>query len=333
MRFARHNLVRDPFPPRGEAPFDLIVCRNVLMYFDAPTARARDRRPAGGAGAGRAAAAGGGRPARRRVSDRARARRAPAVPARAATVRLVPSDPEARGSSADTALAAFDAGCRALGAGDAAAAVSALRRALYLDPGRAVVALQLARAHEALHHLEASLESIGGVIDTSSLAEDTVRRRQCGGTLPQRAVGALAGRGAAGRRSLRPDLVHHPADARVHGRRLGVAGGAVPDRPGVQRRGVPGAVGDQPGHLPLRDPDELLARPAEPPAGPGSKASPTRACSAWRSSSTRSIRPTSTRAPRTWAASSGSIPAPAWPSRCCSSRTCGSPPRWSRRGR
>jgi chemotaxis protein methyltransferase CheR len=38
VRFARHNLVRDPIPPPGEPRFDLIVCRNVLIYFDAATA-------------------------------------------------------------------------------------------------------------------------------------------------------------------------------------------------------------------------------------------------------------------------------------------------------
>ena len=34
MRFARHNLVADPTPPPGAAAFDVIVCRNVLIYFD-----------------------------------------------------------------------------------------------------------------------------------------------------------------------------------------------------------------------------------------------------------------------------------------------------------
>ena len=28
---------RDPVPPRGEASFDLILCRNVLIYFGATT--------------------------------------------------------------------------------------------------------------------------------------------------------------------------------------------------------------------------------------------------------------------------------------------------------
>lgn len=34
VMFKRHNLARDPMPPLGEAPFDLVVCRNVLIYFE-----------------------------------------------------------------------------------------------------------------------------------------------------------------------------------------------------------------------------------------------------------------------------------------------------------
>ena len=37
VTFARHNLVRDAFPPLGEAAFELILCRNVLIYFDEET--------------------------------------------------------------------------------------------------------------------------------------------------------------------------------------------------------------------------------------------------------------------------------------------------------
>jgi hypothetical protein len=33
VRFLRHNLVRDSIPPAGEGAFDLIVCRNVFIYF------------------------------------------------------------------------------------------------------------------------------------------------------------------------------------------------------------------------------------------------------------------------------------------------------------
>ncbi|HEY6478740.1 MAG TPA: CheR family methyltransferase [Streptosporangiaceae bacterium] len=34
VRLRSHNLALDPIPPPGEAAFDLIVCRNVLIYFE-----------------------------------------------------------------------------------------------------------------------------------------------------------------------------------------------------------------------------------------------------------------------------------------------------------
>ena len=37
VRFRRHNLVGDSSPPLGEVPFDVVACRNVLIYFDQPT--------------------------------------------------------------------------------------------------------------------------------------------------------------------------------------------------------------------------------------------------------------------------------------------------------
>jgi chemotaxis methyl-accepting protein methylase len=37
VHVARHNLVRDAIPPLGWPPFDLILCRNVLIYFDQET--------------------------------------------------------------------------------------------------------------------------------------------------------------------------------------------------------------------------------------------------------------------------------------------------------
>lgn len=39
VSFRRHNLARDAGPPAGEEGFDLVVCRNVLIYFEAPAVR------------------------------------------------------------------------------------------------------------------------------------------------------------------------------------------------------------------------------------------------------------------------------------------------------
>jgi chemotaxis protein methyltransferase CheR len=36
VRVRQHNLARDPIPPLGEPAFDVITCRNVLIYFDRP---------------------------------------------------------------------------------------------------------------------------------------------------------------------------------------------------------------------------------------------------------------------------------------------------------
>jgi chemotaxis protein methyltransferase CheR len=37
VRLRRHNLVADPAPPPGEVAFDLVLCRNVLIYFGLET--------------------------------------------------------------------------------------------------------------------------------------------------------------------------------------------------------------------------------------------------------------------------------------------------------
>ena len=40
VRLRRHNLVADPAPPAGEVAFDLVLCRNVLIYFGSETVEA-----------------------------------------------------------------------------------------------------------------------------------------------------------------------------------------------------------------------------------------------------------------------------------------------------
>jgi len=163
VRFAVHNLVADPMPPAGEMPFDLVVCRNVLIYFDAATvartiARLREAlTPTGVLVVGTADQL-SELPARPAVL-------APLVPGSPVPdlpppVMATPPQPEPAAAAPPTtspaptpaagpdALAAFEEGTATLGDGDAERAVVLLRRALYLDPTLAVAALQLGRAHE-----------------------------------------------------------------------------------------------------------------------------------------------------------------------------------------
>lgn len=176
VRFARHNLVRDPMPPAGESRFDLALCRNTLIYFDRPTV---ERVAASLAGAVRP----GGRlilGAADRISGPTASAAVAAVrqkrPSAPAPPRHRPGRPVPSEAVFDAALAAADAGrldtaieliadvlsrdplnadahfvrgLAELGAGDADASVRSLRRALYVDPGFGLAAFKLGRAHEA----------------------------------------------------------------------------------------------------------------------------------------------------------------------------------------
>ena len=154
VRFAPHNLARDPIPPLGEAAFDLIVCRNVLIYFDGETVERvidgleRALRPDGMLILGSADTLCG------TVRRLARIGAAPAAAARLPRAARVFRRPLGRAAEAQApdsldAEACFLRGVSALEGGDASTATAALRRALYVDPTFGLAAFTLGRAHEA----------------------------------------------------------------------------------------------------------------------------------------------------------------------------------------
>lgn len=180
VRFRRHNLVRDPFPPAGERAFDVIVCRNVLIYFGEPSARhvigllERALRPGGMLVLGAADAlhrSADGRRVQRpcggtmRSALGVRCHRPRHEPPPSAEQRLAAALTAAGAGNRSETLAQVKAllaghpldahahflhGLVALEAGDAVTAVAALRRALYIDAEFALAAFTLGRAHDAL---------------------------------------------------------------------------------------------------------------------------------------------------------------------------------------
>jgi chemotaxis protein methyltransferase CheR len=196
VTLAPHNLVADPFPPPGEAPFDLLLCRNVLIYFESETcARVVE-------GLERALTPGGrlmlGAADALCVLDRAagelhrRASDAPpltAVPARSRRAPLTPTPDSRRIARTDDLMdpaAHYRHGLHALESGNPLAAVSSLRRVLYLDPGFELAAFALGRAHEEAGEPEAARrrylqairmlgerpqQRLAGPIDTSTVID------------------------------------------------------------------------------------------------------------------------------------------------------------------
>ena len=159
VSLTHHNLVADPCPPPGEAPFHLILCRNVLIYFDGETC-------ARVVAALEGALAPGGRLVlgaadalcvldRAATEFRQRTRLPTPAPARRrrrhqplASARTVPSAPNLDREDPMDAERHYLHGIDQLESGDALAAVSSLRRVLYLDPGFELAAFALGRAHE-----------------------------------------------------------------------------------------------------------------------------------------------------------------------------------------
>ncbi len=181
VRLRRHNLARDPFPPPGESSFDLITCRNVLIYFEPPLVEQvtesleRSLRPDGMLVLGAADAlqrtadrppARTGRPAATVLVPERRLRRPlgrePSLPREQ---RLAAAVDAAGQGDRDGALAQvaslladdpldadahFMDGLVTLEAGRPAEAAAALRRALCTDPGFGLAAFALGRAYDAL---------------------------------------------------------------------------------------------------------------------------------------------------------------------------------------
>jgi chemotaxis protein methyltransferase CheR len=205
VEFAPHNLVSDVYPPTGQSSFELILCRNVLIYFDAETcarvAAGLERALAPGGrlmlGAADALCVRGGPVL---ALPRGAARAFPSVtppgkrrprPARPAAVEPLPAS-RPTGDLMDPNVH-YLLGLDELESGDPAAAVSSLRRVLYLDPEFELAAFALGRAHEevgepdaarrryeqALRMLDARPEPgerLAGPIDTATLIDACAAR-------------------------------------------------------------------------------------------------------------------------------------------------------------
>jgi len=213
-RFRRHNLVRDPAPPADESHFDLVVCRNVLIYFDPPTiarvieALERSLRRGGVLVLGAADAL-------HRIADPpARERRQPRTPRRPRQRPLAGQPPPSReqrlaaaldaagngdrhgaaaqvrsllGENALDADAHFIDGLVALESGRPEQAAAALRRALFADSRFALAAFTLGRAYDALGDTLAARRSYLLALRTLDPADD--RHRQL---LQQVGIGDIA---------------------------------------------------------------------------------------------------------------------------------------------
>lgn len=180
VHLRRHNLVAEPAPPAGATPFDLILCRNVLIYFGADTAERV-------VGSLRSALHPGGdlilgaadrlTSSARRLGQIAAGTGTPGVMPRAAVSRPPRTPP----ANADQSIDPLDAegdylrGLSELANGDSQAAIEALRRALYLEPSFALAAFQLGRAHDLQGDEQAARRAYAQTL--RALAGDTDRSR------------------------------------------------------------------------------------------------------------------------------------------------------------
>ena len=200
VRFRRHNLVHDQAPPPGETGFDIITCRNVLIYFDAQDAERVLRLLSGALRPGGRLLVGAADSLQRalRIESAARPARRPDVPRRRQREPLG-HQPSTRGGRLSAALAAASAGDRdgalslltpllianpldadaqfgygliMLEGGSPGAAVTAFRRALYADPSFAIAAFTLGCAHDALGDAAAARRAYGQALRTLNPDDD-----------------------------------------------------------------------------------------------------------------------------------------------------------------
>jgi chemotaxis protein methyltransferase CheR len=178
VSFAPHNLAHDPIPPLGEGLFDLIVCRNVLIYFDGETVERaidgleRALRPDGMLILGSADTLCG--TVRRLEQIGAEPSAARPSTARVARVLRRPLGRETTLPAGDAldAEAWFLKGLAALDAGDPRDATISLRRALYVDPTFGLAAFTLGRAHEATGESAAARRAYEQALRTIDLADE-----------------------------------------------------------------------------------------------------------------------------------------------------------------
>jgi chemotaxis protein methyltransferase CheR len=207
VRFRHHNLAHDPVPPPGETGFDLVVCRNVLIYFPVPlVARLvgsfeRSLCPGGEVLLGAADALqvtatqvppSGARAARPAppAGPSGRTLRRPLLPEQAPprAQRLAAAVEAADRGEMDEAVSGVESllrehpldadahfihGLAALEAGLPALAVEALRRALYLDDGFALAAFTLGRAYDTLGDRAAARRAYERALRTLDPDDDT----------------------------------------------------------------------------------------------------------------------------------------------------------------
>ena len=208
VRFERHNLTRDTLPAAG--PFELITCRNTLIYFDADVAARvvgsfnQSLAPGGQLilGAADRISARPSAPARpttdrpvRRSQPRPRPerrRRLPVVDASPAPAAGSPSPEDAIRAAADAgrleevialtgavlaqnpldARASFMRGLAELGAGNPQAAAVSLRRAVYAEPGFGMAAFKLGRALELCGERAGAIQAYRQALRAISRSDD-----------------------------------------------------------------------------------------------------------------------------------------------------------------